>query len=113
MAVGVPAYLVITIGSRTGTPRGLDRWVAQLPADAEKLRILLDNLFSNAVKFSPESGVVAVVARVEGQHLTRLATATDVALACVYLASRESDVITGIDLPVSGGSTTARALQFG
>jgi NAD(P)-dependent dehydrogenase (short-subunit alcohol dehydrogenase family) len=52
-------------------------------------------------------------ARVEGQHLTRLATATDVAWACVYLASRESDVITGIDLPVSGGSTTARGLSLG
>jgi NAD(P)-dependent dehydrogenase (short-subunit alcohol dehydrogenase family) len=53
------------------------------------------------------------LARVQGQHLTRLATATDVALACVYLASRESEVITGIDLPVSGGSTTARALTLG
>ena len=51
--------------------------------------------------------------RVEGQHLTRLATATDVAWSCVYLASREADVITGIDLPVSGGSTTARGLRFG
>ncbi len=40
-----------------------------LEADAEKLRILLDNLFSNAVKFSPEHGVVAVDARVEGQHM--------------------------------------------
>ena len=51
--------------------------------------------------------------RVEGQHLTRLATAEDVTWACVYLASRESEVITGIDLPVSGGSTTARGLSFG
>jgi NAD(P)-dependent dehydrogenase (short-subunit alcohol dehydrogenase family) len=53
------------------------------------------------------------LARVEGQHLTRLANARDVALACLYLASRESEVITGIDLPVSGGSTTARALTLG
>jgi 3-oxoacyl-[acyl-carrier protein] reductase len=53
------------------------------------------------------------LARVQGQHLTRLATASDIALACVYLASRESDVITGIDLPLSGGSTTARALTLG
>ncbi len=40
-----------------------------LEADAEKLRILLDNLFSNAVKFSPEHGVVEVDARVEGRHM--------------------------------------------
>jgi NAD(P)-dependent dehydrogenase (short-subunit alcohol dehydrogenase family) len=51
-------------------------------------------------------------ARREAQHLTRLATARDVALAALFLASRESEVITGIDLPVSGGSTTARALSF-
>lgn len=40
-----------------------------LEADPEKLRILLDNLFSNAVKFSPESGVVEVDARVEGRYM--------------------------------------------
>ena len=38
VAVGIPGYLVTTIGSRTGTPRGLDGWVAQLPADADRLR---------------------------------------------------------------------------
>jgi NAD(P)-dependent dehydrogenase (short-subunit alcohol dehydrogenase family) len=52
-------------------------------------------------------------ARVEGQHLTRLATAGDVAEAVLFLASRAAETITGIDLPVSGGSTTARALTFG
>jgi NAD(P)-dependent dehydrogenase (short-subunit alcohol dehydrogenase family) len=52
-------------------------------------------------------------ARLEGQHLTRLATARDIALACAFLASSESETITGIDLPVSGGSTTARGLAFG
>ena len=51
-------------------------------------------------------------ARREAQHLTRLATARDVAYAVLFLASRESETITGIDLPVSGGSTTARALSF-
>lgn len=54
-----------------------------------------------------------VLERRRAQQLTRLATATDVAYAAVYLASREAEVITGIDLPVSGGSTTARALRFG
>lgn len=52
-------------------------------------------------------------ARVEGQHLTRLATAGDVAEAVLFLAGRAAETITGIDLPVSGGSTTARALTFG
>jgi NAD(P)-dependent dehydrogenase (short-subunit alcohol dehydrogenase family) len=51
--------------------------------------------------------------RVEGQHLLRLATAADVAQAVLFLASPEAATITGIDLPVSGGSTTARALRLG
>ena len=44
----------------------------------------------------------------EGMQLTRLATARDVALAALFLASRESEVITGITLPVDGGSTSVR-----
>ncbi len=40
-----------------------------LEADPEKLRIMLDNLVSNAVKFSAEGGVVDIIARGEGQHL--------------------------------------------
>ena len=39
VAVGLPAYLVVMIGLRTGTPRGLDSWVAQVSADAERLRL--------------------------------------------------------------------------
>ena len=47
-------------------------------------------------------------------HLTRLATAPDVAAGALYLASRESEVVTGILLPVDGGSSTAaRASSFG
>jgi len=52
-------------------------------------------------------------ARLEGQHLTRLSTATDVAYAVAFLASREAETITGIVLPVDGGSTAVRALSLG
>lgn len=51
--------------------------------------------------------------RLEEMHLTRLATATDVAYAALFLASREAEVISGVTLPVDGGSTAARARQFG
>jgi NAD(P)-dependent dehydrogenase (short-subunit alcohol dehydrogenase family) len=51
--------------------------------------------------------------RLEGMHLTRLGTATDVAYAAVYLASSESEFVTGINLPVDGGSTAARGLVLG
>lgn len=42
---------------------------ATLPADFEKLRIILDNLLSNAIKFSPAGGVISIAARVGAEHV--------------------------------------------
>jgi NAD(P)-dependent dehydrogenase (short-subunit alcohol dehydrogenase family) len=52
-------------------------------------------------------------ARLEAMHLLRLGGADDVAWAAVYLASAESGFVTGINLPIDGGSTAARATSFG
>lgn len=53
-------------------------------------------------------------ARLEAMHLTRLATADDVAAAVAFLAGPDAETITGILLPVDGGSSTAaRATSFG
>jgi NAD(P)-dependent dehydrogenase (short-subunit alcohol dehydrogenase family) len=52
-------------------------------------------------------------ARYEGMHLTRLGVATDVAHAAVYLASREAEFVTGINLQLDGGSSIARGLTLG
>jgi NAD(P)-dependent dehydrogenase (short-subunit alcohol dehydrogenase family) len=52
-------------------------------------------------------------ARIEGMHLTRVPTATDVAYAALFLASREAEVISGITLPVDGGSTAVRGVALG
>jgi hypothetical protein len=52
-------------------------------------------------------------ARYERMHLTRLGEATDVALAAVYLASRESAFVTGVNLQLDGGSSIARGLTLG
>ena len=49
----------------------------------------------------------------EGMHLTRLATATDIAHGVLYLASREAEVVTGTILALDGGSSTARAWTLG
>lgn len=40
-----------------------------LAADFEKLRIILDNLMSNAIKFSPPGGTISIAARANGTHL--------------------------------------------
>ena len=44
----------------------LDAQAAVLDADPEKLRSIVDNLISNAVKFTPSGGTIAVRARVLG-----------------------------------------------
>ena len=52
-------------------------------------------------------------ARLEGMHLTRLGEARDVAFAAVYLASAESEFLTGINLELDGGGSNARAAVLG
>ena len=47
--------------------------------------------------------------RFERMHLTRLGEARDIAYAAVYLASRESEYLTGINLQLDGGSSIGRA----
>ncbi len=55
----------------------------------------------------------ATRARREAMHLTRLGTAADIAHAAVYLASLESEYLTGINLQLDGGSSNARAATLG
>ena len=37
--------------------------------DADKLRVIIDNLLSNAIDFSPDGGVVRLDARIDGPRL--------------------------------------------
>jgi NAD(P)-dependent dehydrogenase (short-subunit alcohol dehydrogenase family) len=52
-------------------------------------------------------------AQLEAMHLTRLGQPDDVAYAVVYLASRESEFVTGALLAVDGGGTIARGRVLG
>ncbi len=52
-------------------------------------------------------------AELEAMHLTRLGEPDDVAWAIVYLASRESEFVTGALLPVDGGGSIARGRVLG
>ncbi len=52
-------------------------------------------------------------AELEAMHLTRLGHPDDVAYAVVYLASRESEFVTGTLLAVDGGGTIARGRVLG
>jgi NAD(P)-dependent dehydrogenase (short-subunit alcohol dehydrogenase family) len=51
--------------------------------------------------------------RFAAMHLTRLGEASDVAHAAVYLASSESEFVTGINLQLDGGSSIARGRTLG
>ncbi len=50
---------------------------------------------------------------IEGMHLTRISTATDVAYAIAFLASREAETISGVTLRVDGGSSSVRGRTLG
>jgi two-component system sensor histidine kinase GlrK len=49
-----------------GLTLDVDAADVMIPADSEKLRVVIDNLLSNAVKFSPPGGVVRLHARLNG-----------------------------------------------
>jgi NAD(P)-dependent dehydrogenase (short-subunit alcohol dehydrogenase family) len=51
--------------------------------------------------------------RYRAMQMTRMTTARDVAYAVLFLASAEAEVITGVTLPVDGGSTAVRGLTLG
>ncbi len=51
--------------------------------------------------------------RLEAMHLTRLGEASDIAHAAVYLASSESEYLTGINLQLDGGGSIGRAASLG
>lgn len=51
--------------------------------------------------------------RYQATHLTRLPAAQDVAAAVLFLASHEAKVVTGVTLPVDGGSSLVRGSTLG
>ena len=51
--------------------------------------------------------------QIQAAQLTAPVTATDVAATCVWLASAEAAAITGLVVPVDGGSTAARPTVVG
>ena len=104
---GMPAY-----AATKGGMNALTRAIATDYA-AEAIRC---NTLAPGYVINEQREVLSPKRRVhfERMHLTRLPVAEDIAAAAAFLASRDSEVVTGILLPVDGGSSTAaRAGSFG
>jgi NAD(P)-dependent dehydrogenase (short-subunit alcohol dehydrogenase family) len=104
---GMPAY-----AATKGGMNALTRSIAtDYAADAIRCNTLAPGYVVNEGRevLSPERR-----SHFERMHLTRLPVAEDVAAAAAFLASRDSEVVTGVLLPIDGGSSTAaRAASFG
>ncbi len=107
---GTPNY-----AAYTATKGGLNALALSISADHGREGIRC-NIVQPGYVLNPErdAGVTAErMARLRAMHLTRMTTATDVAMAALFLASRESEAITGEVLHVDSGSTAVRAASFG
>ena len=104
---GMPSY-----AATKGGMNALTRAIAtDYAADAIRCNTLAPGYVINEARevLTPERR-----SHFERMHLTRLPVAGDIAAAAAFLASRDSEVVTGILLPVDGGSSTAaRAGSFG
>jgi len=104
---GLPAYV-----AAKGGMNALTRSIAtDYAADGIRCNTLAPGYVINEVRevLSEERR-----AHFERMHLTRIPIADDIAAAAAFLASRDAEVITGVLLPVDGGSSTAaRAASFG
>jgi len=107
---GTPNY-----AAYTASKGGLNALALSISADYGREGIRCNTVQPGYV-LNPErdAGLPAErMTRLRAMHLTRMTTATDVAMAALFLASRESDVITGEVLHVDSGSTAVRASSLG
>lgn len=106
-ARGFSAY----IASKSGL-NGLTRAIA---VDYAKQGIRCNTISPGYVLNERRDATLAPERRscLEAMHLTRLGEADDVAHAAVYFASRESEFLTGVNLPLDGGSSAARGAVLG
>ena len=107
---GTPNY-----AAYTGTKGGLNALALSISADYGREGIRCNTVQPGYVlNAERDAGLSAErTARLRAMHLTRMTTATDVAMAALFLASRESEVITGEVLHVDSGSTAVRAASLG
>jgi meso-butanediol dehydrogenase/(S,S)-butanediol dehydrogenase/diacetyl reductase len=106
---GVPDQAAYTASK--GALHALTRSIAMdHAADGVRCNVIAAGYIAGKERYQPDEDRLEWA---QAMHLTRLPTVTDVAIAAVYLASRESEVVTGAELPVDGGGMMARGLTLG
>lgn len=103
------------LAAYTAAKAGLEGLARSITADYARRGIRCNTVRPGYILHEDRDAAMSVERRagLEAQHLTRLTTARDVAVAVVFLASREAATISGAVLAVDGGSTAVRGLTLG
>jgi NAD(P)-dependent dehydrogenase (short-subunit alcohol dehydrogenase family) len=103
------------LAAYTASKAGLEALARSITADYARAGIRANTVRPGYIVHERRDAEVedARRARLEGMHLTRLSTATDVAYAVLFFASSEAETISGVTLPVDGGSSAVRGLTLG
>jgi len=103
------------LAAYTASKAGLEALARSITADYARRGVRANTVRPGYIVHERRDAEVDDVrrARLEGMHLTRLSTATDVAYAVLFFASREAETISGATLPVDGGSSAVRGLTLG
>lgn len=109
-ARGTPA-----LAAYAATKAGLESLARSITADHAREGIRCNTVQAGYIlnEWRDAGAPPEALARREAMQLTRLATADDVARAALFLASAEAEVITGVTLPVDGGSSAVRGSTLG
>jgi NAD(P)-dependent dehydrogenase (short-subunit alcohol dehydrogenase family) len=99
----------------TAAKAGLNALGRAITADYARDGIRCNAVQPGHIEHAERNADVTEEVRAEwrAQHLTRLTTAEDVAYAVLFLASVEAATITGVVMPVDGGSTAVRGTKLG
>jgi NAD(P)-dependent dehydrogenase (short-subunit alcohol dehydrogenase family) len=100
------------LGAYAAAKGGLEAMTRSIAVDEAKHRVRCNAISPGYVLNDRRDANITAEerARREAMHLIGLGTGDDVALAAVYFASQESRWLTGVVLPLDGGSSAARGM---
>jgi 7-alpha-hydroxysteroid dehydrogenase len=103
------------LAAYTASKGGLTALARSITVDYARQGIRCNNVQAGYILHDVRDAALTSERRraIEGMHLTRLSTATDIAYAVAFLASHEAETISGVTLQVDGGSSMVRGRTLG